>query len=741
MAITNIHPITATVNLCLKYVKRDKFEIHDNEIERHKTITTYHNCAENNDYQVFNKHRQYYVDSGRKIKLRKDGSENLAFHMVQSFDAKVDPNIANEIGRRVAQEVLSDYSCVISTHNNSEYTHNHFVFNAYNMDGSKKWNDCDKTKDNIRKISDRLCEEYGLSVIEWGRDYKPIHWKDKDGKRRTYEPSARKQKLRESHISSDQNSYDMIGKKIEHSSAKNLTFTEIVKKDIDDAVNRADTYDELLQLLRSRGYKVRAKKKDGEWLKHTSFLSPDGERPIRDSSLGADYSRSRLTERIAEKALGRNLDPFSSVDLRKYIQEDTNNKSQMVGTQKKQSLKENGLSEYLVKCINENSAALRTINKYGVSTLYSFQNKLMSASSDFDVMSKQLFDIQNSMFKIKGMSALVKYYGLINPELSKLQGKYNSLHGFFGEYLDCILALQRLDAENSRLFTNEIESMKVFTNKRFSDILNGEALLSDILGSMPAEIGIGYPSVSQLTTIPTMKGYPDYAAAKAGDIDAAYRFAKALLSEEDRRRKIEELGKKYRDAVIVAVHAVEETGENRIPLALAGIVSEMTGIELEYDIVQSNKVGRTNSNAMYRLANRPKFDGPVQKGRRYILIDDVITAGGTLEELRYYIESKGGKVEHFLTAAAAQFSTNIALSGKTRFGLISAFGELPLTNFLKEHDLYGGNIGYLTESEGRAILRSGSLDRARDQIAKEKHAGSLQKDTRALGIGTRERDR
>ena len=51
MAITNIHPITSTLNLSLNYIKRDKFELHDNNVIRLKTITSYQNCAESNDYQ------------------------------------------------------------------------------------------------------------------------------------------------------------------------------------------------------------------------------------------------------------------------------------------------------------------------------------------------------------------------------------------------------------------------------------------------------------------------------------------------------------------------------------------------------------------------------------------------------------------------------------------------------------------------------------------------------------------
>jgi len=105
------------------------------------------------------------------------------------------------------------------------------------------------------------------------------------------------------------------------------------------------------------------------------------------------------------------------------------------------------------------------------------------------------------------------------------------------------------------------------------------------------------------------------------------------------------------------------------------------------------------------------------------------------------IESKGGKVEQFLTVAAAQYSANIALSVKTRVEILSAYGVQPLLDFLKENDMYGGKFEYLTESEARTILRAGSLDGARDRIAQERQEGRLKTDTRTLGNGTREPNR
>ena len=89
MAITSIHPVTSTVNKCLDYIKCNKYELINDEIVRCETVTSYFNCVQGNDYEQFKKHREFYIEKGHSIRLRDDGNENLAFHLVQSFDTKL----------------------------------------------------------------------------------------------------------------------------------------------------------------------------------------------------------------------------------------------------------------------------------------------------------------------------------------------------------------------------------------------------------------------------------------------------------------------------------------------------------------------------------------------------------------------------------------------------------------------------------------------------------------------------
>ena len=235
-------------------------------------------------------------------------------------------------------------------------------------------------------------------------------------------------------------------------------------------------------------------------------------------------------------------------------------------------------------------------------------------------------------------------------------------------------------------------------------------------------------NVIQLSTIAWLKKHKEYATAKAGNIDAAYRLALSIFGNAKRLLKIKNLGLQYPSAIITGVHAEEETGRNKIPESHAKQIGILTGLEVDKEIVQKTRVYRTGKDEIYRLAYRPKFDGKVQAGREYILIDDVTSKGGTLSELNFYIEQNGGKVVQMVVAGAGRYSTNIALTEKTKTEIINIYGTIALQEFLKEHDIYAGNIGYLTESEARRIMAAGALNRTRDRIVKIRQAGNTQTD-------------
>lgn len=241
-----------------------------------------------------------------------------------------------------------------------------------------------------------------------------------------------------------------------------------------------------------------------------------------------------------------------------------------------------------------------------------------------------------------------------------------------------------------------------------------------------------FPVIQQHTTGAALQKHPDYAAAKAGDAKAARRVVKQLAKPE----KIRALATRHPAAIVVAVHAEERSGRNKLPVTLASYISHLSGLSMSVDIVQSNKVGHTGADMAARFARRATFDGQVEHGREYILVDDFVTSGGTLADLRNYIESNGGKVVEMMSLAnssSAQggYSGNIAIKKEVSLALKAKFGEGELREFLIENGLNGGNVEALTNVEGQWLLRFRSLAAARDRIlasgseedARGKHGG------------------
>ncbi len=155
-----------------------------------------------------------------------------------------------------------------------------------------------------------------------------------------------------------------------------------------------------------------------------------------------------------------------------------------------------------------------------------------------------------------------------------------------------------------------------------------------------------------------LKDHSRYVQAKKGSTDAAIELVHDLaipllnrVSERMRQGLIAE------DAVFVAPHAREASGDNAIPQVLSALLS-IGGGTLDQDIVQTSKVYHTGADPMERLNFRPSFHGRVVRGKEYVLVDDVTTLGGTLCDLADFIRRGGGN------PVAAVVIVNASRSGK-----------------------------------------------------------------------------
>ncbi len=248
MAITKIHAIRATVQGAVNYIcNKDKTD----DLLLISSFATSPQTA---------------ADDFRFALSKTSGADtNLAYHLIQSFaPGEVSQDEAHDIGKELADKLLQGrYSYIIATHTDRGHIHNHIVFCAADFINKTKYNDCKRTYRSIRNISDNLCKEHNLSVIEQGaghiKDYK--EWQsEKTG-------TSWKSKLR---------------------------------KDINSTIKEANSYEEFITLMQAKGYEIKDSEISESAHKYIGFRASGQERWIRgrESSLGADFTKERIKERI-----------------------------------------------------------------------------------------------------------------------------------------------------------------------------------------------------------------------------------------------------------------------------------------------------------------------------------------------------------------------------------------------------------------------------------------------------------
>lgn len=194
----------------------------------------------------------------------------VAFHGYQSFaPGEVTPELAHEIGMNLAQELWGDrFEVIVATHLDKCHLHSHFVINSVSFRDGKRYNDCKATYSLIRHTSDRLCQEYGLSIIE----------NPKPGKHRSYDAWQ-----------------------AEHDGKP--TWWSLIREDVDKAIRQSMTFTQFINHLRELGYEI----KQGKYL----AVRPEGkDRFVRLKTLGDDYTEVAITRRILQQLPERNVQPF-----------------------------------------------------------------------------------------------------------------------------------------------------------------------------------------------------------------------------------------------------------------------------------------------------------------------------------------------------------------------------------------------------------------------------------------------
>lgn len=115
------------------------------------------------DAQFLLAKRQYRAITGREQK-----NDVIAYQIRQSFKpGEVTPEEANRIGYELGMRwTKGRHAFIVATHIDKSHIHNHIIYNSTSLDCTRKFRDIRGSGLAVRKISDRLCLEHSLSIVE-----------------------------------------------------------------------------------------------------------------------------------------------------------------------------------------------------------------------------------------------------------------------------------------------------------------------------------------------------------------------------------------------------------------------------------------------------------------------------------------------------------------------------------------------------------------------------------------------
>lgn len=223
----------------------------------------------------------------------------------------------------------------------------------------------------------------------------------------------------------------------------------------------------------------------------------------------------------------------------------------------------------------------------------------------------------------------------------------------------------------------------------------------------------GFPDVVVHGDLRARNGHPAYAAAKAGDPQAAKAIVEDLLAGS----AVEQIRTFIADRrpVLLAVTAEEISGFNAIPDAMAQALAASLGFTAAAGaVVQANKVAYTRADGWHRLVTPAMFVGAVAAGADYLLVDDHGGFGGTLANLRGFVEHRGGRVLGMTTLTETRDARRIAMRAEALGMLRGKHGD-ELERFWRAE--FGHGFDCLTHIEAGYLCRAESIAAVKDRMA------------------------
>jgi hypothetical protein len=147
------HQNKASMRGTIEYIMQD-YKVDYNGVH----LASGKDCCPESAYNEFMATKQSY-----------DKADGVFFyHYTQSFhpNENLTPQKAHKIALKFAEDNYPDHEVLVATHMDKSHIHSHFVINSVSFKSGKKLHQGTDTIQKLRQYSDKLCQSYGLSILE-----------------------------------------------------------------------------------------------------------------------------------------------------------------------------------------------------------------------------------------------------------------------------------------------------------------------------------------------------------------------------------------------------------------------------------------------------------------------------------------------------------------------------------------------------------------------------------------------
>lgn len=354
---------------------------------------------------------------------REQNNDVILYQIRQSFKpGEITPELANKIGYELGLRFTKgNHAFFVATHIDKAHIHNHIIYNSTSLDCTRKFRDFLGSGRAVGKISDRICLENGLSIIENPKRGKTHYGKWLGDKK----PITHSQRLRD-------------------------TIDEILsKKPID--------FDAFLFEIKQAGYSI----KQGKYL---AFKNKEQKKFIRLRSLGEGYSEEEIRKII------KGDKPFIKKKQANKKQQSPVNL--LVDIQAKLQAGKGVGYERWAKIFNLKQMA-QTINFLTENNLLMYKDleKTAQTSTDnFNKISAQIKDIEKRMKEIGDLKTHIINYSK-NRDIYTAYRKAGYSKEFYEEHTADLLLHKAAKAAFDELDTKKIPTVKTL-QREYTELIS-----------------------------------------------------------------------------------------------------------------------------------------------------------------------------------------------------------------------------------------------------------------------------